>query len=91
MTPPIKRRKICFYNVIGAKNGTAPTFQDVDTVGVNIMSNSCCPTFARALENETDNESYEALIYIQDDGTFGIGCESLPSMSYCPWCGTKLL
>lgn len=56
--------------------------------------NTCCSTFARALKEEIDNEEYGALIYTlytEGDDRFRIGCESLPPMSYCPWCGVKLL
>ena len=47
---------------------------------------NCCDTFRRAVEEDTDNEGYEALAHYSDDGSVVMG-SNLPPIKFCPWCG----
>lgn len=50
---------------------------------------TCCTTFEDAQIAGTDNEGYGALIRKFSTG-YRIG-SNLPEISFCPWCGKKLI
>jgi len=58
-------------------------------VCVRVITHKCCATFAKATEDGTDSEGWQALLYIDEEEGISMGCE-LPRINFCPWCGVKV-
>lgn len=62
-----------------------------------VVPHRCCEWFDRALEDGTDNEGYEPLVYFGEaddmDAVGGPGVKigsGLPPIRLCPWCGATV-
>lgn len=55
------------------------------------MMHTCCAEFEKAKQDATDNEGWEALLWVDKDdgGKLKIGSD-LAAIRFCPWCGTTI-
>lgn len=60
----------------------------MNIVGQKIQE--CCEAFTESRNPHHDNESYMALIFVDENCVVTAGID-LPPLKYCPWCGREIM